>query len=196
VHVGVGLVADHRGGLHSGGAHRDQFGVEFGRQRGDEGRRSAAADRQPNPLRVPCGGGDRLGGAVGDAGGGHRHRARDEVAVLPQRDVHRPVAAVEFGELTGAVQGVDDPDPVGADPGGVVGGFFAEHRIVRAGLGQQLGEQLLRRGVTGVLDHLGFATPGGVLGAHRQQPVAGRQGQRQRQLVVVHRGGRPGGRFG
>ena len=38
--------------------------------------------------------------------------ADDEFAGLPQRDVHGPVIAIEFGELAGAVERVDDPDAV------------------------------------------------------------------------------------
>ena len=64
------------------------------------------------------------GEVAGDVGRGQRNalrgkgdRARDELAGLPQRDVHGPVVAAEFGELAGAVERVDDPHPLGAAAG-------------------------------------------------------------------------------
>ena len=71
-------------------------------------------------------------------------------STLPQRDVHRPVVATRRGELTGAVQGVDDPHPVVLQPDQVVVGLLAEHRIARALGAQPTQDQLVGQAVTGV----------------------------------------------
>ena len=48
---------------------------------------------------------------------GQRHRRGGDRAVDDERDVHRPVGAAVLAELAGAVERVDDPDPLGGEPG-------------------------------------------------------------------------------
>ena len=51
-----------------------------------------------------------------------RYRTGNELAGLPERDVHGPVVAAQLGEFTGAVERIDNPDPLRAQP----------HRIICA----------------------------------------------------------------
>jgi len=44
--------------------------------------------------------------------------------------MHRPVVAAGHRELAGAVERVDDPDPVPGQAGEVVVGLLAEHAVV------------------------------------------------------------------
>ena len=64
--------------------------------------------------------------------------AGDEVPALPQRHVDGPVVAGRLGELAGAVERVDDPDPVGVEACLVVAALLGEHRVVGAVLGQRV----------------------------------------------------------
>ena len=98
-------------------------------------------------------GGCPVSKVVPDAG--LRHRTGDQVAVLPQRDVHRPVVAGRLGELPGAVQRVDDPDPGGGEPVGVVDAGLAllrQHRVVGPVPAQQRHQQVVGGAVAGVLE--------------------------------------------
>ena len=76
---------------------------------------------------------------------------------LPQRDVHRPVVASRRRELAGAVQRVDDPHPVGLEPGQIVVGFLAEHRVIGGYQGSKSREVLMTLpDVDDLLDRLGL----------------------------------------
>jgi len=63
--------------------------------------------------------------------------------------VHRPVGPVRLAELPGAVQRVDDPHPLGGQPGRVVPALFGQHRITRAQLAELAGQELVRAPVPG-----------------------------------------------
>ena len=76
----------------------------------------------------------------------------DQVAVLPQGDVHGPVVARRLGELAGAVERVDDPDPAGVQPDLVVLALLGEDGVVRPVLGEQGHQQLVGGLVAGVLE--------------------------------------------
>ena len=71
---------------------------------------------------------------------------------LPQRDVYRPVVAPRRGELAGAVQRVDDPHPVVLQPGQIVVGFLAEHRIAGPLGPQPPQDQCVRQAVARVAE--------------------------------------------
>ena len=55
-----------------------------------------------------------------------------ELFARHERDVHRPVGAGRLGELAGAVERVDDPDPLGGEAGRMSGA--GSSRAVDAGL--------------------------------------------------------------
>ena len=127
------------------------------------------------------------GGVDGATGGGDGRRGQrdslrrkgnrsgDQLAGLPQRDVYRPVVAAEFGELTRAVERVDDPHPVGGQPDGVVDAFFRQHRVAGT-----FGRQCLHQEVVGALVPGGFSFTRGSVGklvAHLQQQPARLGGQ-------------------
>ena len=61
---------------------------------------------------------------------GQRHGSGDEVVVLPERDVHRPVGAAGLAELAGAVERIDDPDPPAVEAPGVLEPFLGQHGVV------------------------------------------------------------------
>ena len=56
----------------------------------------------------------------------------DEVVAVPQRDVDGPVVPARFAELAGAVERVDDPDPVGVEPARVLESLLGQHGVVGA----------------------------------------------------------------
>ncbi len=113
------------------------------------------------------------------------HGPGDQVAVLPQRHVHRPVVARRLGELAGAVEGVDDPGAGRAQAGVLVGGvlerLLGEDRVVGPVGRQQLHEQLVGGAVAGVLERLALQPPG----PHLEQAAAGLFGQPGGEEVVV-----------
>ncbi len=121
-----------------------------------------------------------------------QHRLGDrpggQVAGLPERDVHGPVVARHLGELPGAVERVDDPDPLGLQAALVVLALLGEHGVGGPVLGQQRHQQLVGGPVAGVLELASLQT----LGAHLEQPATGRLGQPGGHHVVV--GGRVVGR--
>ena len=104
---------------------------------------------------------------------------------LPQRDVHGPVVAAQFGELPGAVERVDDPHPLGGEPDGVVGALLGQHRVAGP-----LGSQRLHQEVVGSLVPRGLPLgPAGVgeLGTYLEQQLARVGRQAGGNLVVAHR---------
>jgi len=60
------------------------------------------------------------------------HGTGDQVAEVPQRDVHGPIVTVELRELTRPIERIHDPDPLIGQPSRVVDPFLREHRICRA----------------------------------------------------------------
>jgi len=152
VHIDVGHVAYHRDHLCTSRAHRDQEGIHLGRQRLDEGRRPGATDRDP----WPGGGRERYDGRLACVERRTetrlRHGTSDEVTVLPQRHVHRPVVARRLAVLAGAVERIDYPDPRRAEPDLVVLALFAQHRVPGAVLSEQVHQQVVGDRVPGVLE--------------------------------------------
>ena len=99
----------------------------------------------------------------------------------PQGYVDGPVGAARLAELAGAVQGVDDPHPVGGQPRLVVDALFGQDGVVRAFLCQLGHQELVRLPVSGVPQGVGVAAPG----AQGQQQVSGALGQLGCQGMVV-----------
>ena len=60
-------------------------------------------------------------------------RTGGEMVGVPQRDVHCPVGAARLAELAGAIERIDDPDPVGAEATRVLEAFLRQHRVVGPG---------------------------------------------------------------
>ena len=66
-------------------------------------------------------------------------------------EVVAPAAVLAvLAELAGAVERVDDPDALGGQPDGVVGGLLGQDRVTGTGLGERRREPRLRGGVAGV----------------------------------------------
>ena len=81
------------------------------------------------PVMGGGGGGGRIGAqsvspSAGSATAPATGRAADD-----ERDVHGPVGAGRLAELAGAVERIDDPDPVGGEAGGVVLALLGEHGV-------------------------------------------------------------------
>ena len=166
VHVYLGAALHHGGDLRSRRAHFHQVPAQLvlhpQRDRGRAGPRyHDARHRRSGRWSQDVGGRQR------DTLGRQRHRAGDEFAVGPQRDVHRPVSTAEFGEFAGAVERVDDPDPVRAQPDRVVSTLLGEHRVTGASRRQLFHQELMRTRVTGGLALIGVRI--GELGSHLQQ---------------------------
>ena len=103
------------------------------------GRRVRLTARRTVARRRCCSVGQRIGGRQRHAAGRQRDRAFGQaLAPLPERDVDRPVGAADLAELRGAVQRVDDPQPVGLVPARVVGRLLRQHDVVGPGVGEQL----------------------------------------------------------
>jgi len=58
--------------------------------------------------------------------------------------VHRPVRSRRFAELPGAVEGVDDPDPVRLEPDRVVLALLGEDGVARMAGGELPGQPQVR----------------------------------------------------
>ncbi len=100
--------------------------------------------------------------------------------------MNRPVGATRLAELPGAVERVDDPHPVRAEPRRVVGALLGEHHVTGAAGGQLGGEEVVRQPVAGLAQHAGVAA----LGAQVQQPPARLAGQVAGEHMIV--AGHPG----
>ena len=112
---------------------------------------------------------------------------REAVSALPERDMHCEVRAV-VGVLPGAVDGIDDPAPVGLQSRGVVLGLLREDGVARELLtdprqdpviGHPIGE--LGEGLGGI----GVGEVGGLLDAEPDEALAGLHGNGVRQFVVA-----------
>src|SRR5271166_806526 len=166
VHVHVGQTLNHRGDLRAGRSHLDerpvQLVADLQRNRGWSGARDDDAGR-PGGCRRRRG----IWCCQRDALRRQGNRAGDQIAGLPQRDVDGPVLPPEFGELPGAVQRVDDPYPLRAQPHRVIGAFFGQH-----GIGRAFAFQRLHQVVVGSLVPRCFSLGLGGIGqlvAHREQ---------------------------
>ena len=114
---------------------------------------------------------------------GKGDRACDEFAGLPERNVHGPVVATEFGELAGAVERVDDPHPLGGQADGVVGALLGQHRVAGP-----LARQRFHQEVVGTLVPriLSFGCTGvGEFVAHAEQQLTRLGGQPRGDLMVI-----------
>jgi hypothetical protein len=110
---------------------------------------------------------------------------RDQLARLPQRDVHRPIFAAQLGKLAGAVERIDDPHPLGGQSHWVVGALLGQHRIAGP-----LGSQRLHQEVVGSLVPRRF--PLRLAGisqfrAYFEQQLARLRRQPRGDVVVAHR---------
>ena len=127
--------------------------------------------------------GRRIGGE-GQSDGGQRHGSRDEVVVLPERDVHRPVGAAGLAELAGAVERIDDPDPPTVEASGVLEPFLGQHGVAGPQPGQLGGDEVLRGQVAGVHQLPGVRFLGDESPPHVEQVVARLRCQAGRQLGI------------
>ena len=96
------------------------------------------------------GGDGWLGGAEDPVLGGQRHRPGGQLAALPQRDVHRPVAPAGLAELPRAIQRVHDPHPVRRQPGRVVPALLGQHGVAGTAGREFAGEELMGTRVAGL----------------------------------------------
>ena len=151
-------------------------------RRGPPARPSAAGCATPRRADAPRSGrrcGDVRRGER-DALRGQRDRAGDQFAGLPQRDMHRPVVASEFGELPGAVERVDDPHPLGGQSDRIVGAFLGEHRVTGPLGGQRRHQEVVRPLVPRRLSLARLASASSVADTEQQLAglVASRCGER------------------
>ena len=96
--------------------------------------------------------------------------------------MHRPVLTARHGVLPGAVKGVDDPHPVGLQPGQVVVGLLGEHRVAGALLPQSAQQQRVGTDVSGITERRREIVAD--LLAHHQQQPPGLLGQIGGQLGI------------
>ena len=92
--------------------------------------------------------------------------------------MHGPVGPAGLAELPGAVERVDDPDPLGGVPGGRVRALLRQHRVAGTP-GGELGEQ----------ERVGLRVTGPAVrarGAQLQQQRTGPLGQLLGQQRVIH----------
>ena len=90
--------------------------------------------------------------------------------------MHGPVDAAGLAVLPGTVQGVDDPDPLGVEPGGIVPyPLLGEHGVTRPPAGQDGGDEIVRALVPGGAQRVGVRVP--PLGAQFAQQLTGALGQ-------------------
>ena len=131
---------------------------------------AAAHDDAGRPVAAPAAAAGRVavdsvspraGRATAPATG---HAADDE------GDVHGPVGAGDLAELAGAVERVDDPHPVGGEPGRVGGALLGEHGVVGPGRGQAGDEQLV--GLPVALVAQGLPSTGRPAVGRRPRPAA------------------------
>ena len=74
-----------------------------------------------------------------------------------------PVSSARLAELAGAVEGVDDPYPVGAEAGLVVDAFLRQDGVAGPGPRQLGHQELVGLPVAGVPQGAGVAAPGAQL---------------------------------
>ena len=123
----------------------------------------------------------------GDRGVGDR--TVGAAVTLPQRHVYGPVVASRHGEFACSVQRIDDPDPVGLQPGQVVVGLFAEHRVARALDAQPLQQQRIGLAVALIAQQPRVVEADAI--AHRQQQLSRLVGKVSGQCCVRHFGAHP-----
>ena len=58
--------------------------------------------------------------------------------------MHCPVVSTEFGELACAVERIDDPHPLRAQPDGIVGAFLGQHGVLGPLRCQRLHQEVVR----------------------------------------------------
>lgn len=121
-----------------------------------------------------------MGGQVDRAGSEHASTGRLRIAI-PQHHMHGEVDA-SLAVLPGAIEGVDDPDPIGGEAHRVIGAFLTEHDVARTHRGQSLDDEFVRCAV-GLLAQL----VGALLVVYRTEGFA----QREEQLPCFgrHAGG-------
>ncbi|COV45341.1 Uncharacterised protein [Mycobacterium tuberculosis] len=99
-------------------------------------------------------GSHRIGAVHHVATGRQRHRGVGDLGLAiggtpPQRNVYRPVVATRCGELAGAIQRVNNPHPIGFQPGQIVVGLLTEHCVTRPFGLQPSQQQRVSLAVTG-----------------------------------------------
>lgn len=125
----------------------------------------------------------RLVGAQHEIPRGQRHRTTRETPAGPQSDVDSPVGPARFTELTGTVQGVHDPDPLGGQPGRVGPcALLGQDRVGGPPPGELCRDQLVGLPVAGGPQRVRVLET--LVGAQREQQVAGLHGQPAREGAI------------
>lgn len=185
VGVDLTLAADNGHGLRSCGSHLDQVGAHgFGHMYGRGGRATAGNDHARRGSRVwvkrvsRCRREDHFESRK-------RHCASDGPVVLDQSDMHSPVGAWHFGELAGAIEGVDDPGAFGAKADEIVLAFFGENCVTGASGEQTFHQQLMSLTVALGLQHCGRCVFRGQSISKFDQEMASFLGEVGRELMVI-----------
>ena len=102
-----------------------------------------------------------------------------------------PVAATRLAELAGAVEGIDDPDPLATQAAEVIGRLLGEHRVVWSCLGEGRRQELVGHTVALGAQRVGVGVGVGITYAVEAVPLpefgehhAGLRRQLGRQPVV------------
>ena len=97
----------------------------------------------------------------------------------------RPVGAAAFAELVGAVERIDDPDPIGGEAATVVGALLGQHDIGGPGGGDRVEQEPVSGGVAGIHHLPRVRTLFPQLLAELHQQRARLDGESRRQTVIV-----------
>ena len=126
-----------------------------------------------------------------DAHRRQRHGAGDRLAVaVDERHVDGPVGAARLAELPGAVERVDDPDPVGAQSRPVLDALLGQDLVVRPQLAERLDDEPVGRPVALVPQRPPVVRRRACLRPQVEQQLAGPRGHVRRDGVVGEHGGR------
>ncbi len=136
VGVDIGLTPDDGHGFGSRRAELDVAGTQLASEHPGRGRPSGAADDDSGRALDRFRQLGRRMGRQGEIFGREGHGTGDRHAVGDQGNVNGPVDPGWFGELPGAVEWVDDPHPIGAQPPTAVGPLLGQHGVVGASPGQ------------------------------------------------------------
>ncbi len=126
---------------------------------------------------MTLGGDDGRIGAQGQRPSGKGHGAgQGGAGPVDQGYVHGPVHPRRLAELSGAVEGVDDPDPVGAEAGLVVLGLLGQDGVTGERLGQSGEDQVVGPPVALVLEGAGINALVAQSGPEGDEQLPGRFG--------------------
>ncbi len=102
--------------------------------------------------------------------------------------MHGPVGAGDFGELAGAVDGIDDPHSFGIESGEIIGALFGQNGIVGTNLADLFHQELVRTTIAFILQRARIDTLGGQFRTDLDEKFTrcGREACRFKMVVMGH----------